>query len=474
MAIELAVQSPRKRVAKREVKGPLTNDIAIVGLRDRFSTYTSRGLSPERLASLLVEADGGDIYHQMELFEEILEKDAHMFSLFQTRRLAVTGKNYNIIPASQDQRDVDLASDVESMLSRVNGWNRAVADILDCVPKGFSVQEVFWKAESGVYTVERLRWRHQKKFRFGMVSNRYSDPEELRLIIEPGLVEGFKGIIPDGDLARASTDGVSLDCDPRFRSRFAVSLCQARSGNPARTSIMRTLTYLFLFKNYDVKWWIQFAEKLLGYTIGKYDSNQPEQKALLKEAVLGLSTDASAVISNTSSIEFAEMMQKASSHQVYDELQKWCSEEMSKAVLGHTGTSQSTPGKLGSEDAAREVKREILEADAKVLDETITDEIIVPYINYNRGPQDAYPYYRTDITESPNLVEEIQIDEGLQRMGFPITQKYAMEKYGRPLPDPKNAEDAVLQPLPTAQGLPSTGTSSLLHASGKKKLLTGR
>ncbi len=474
MAIELVTPRVRKETRKRGSQGPLTNDIAIIGLRDRFSTYTSKGLTPERLSALLVEADGGDVYRQMELFEEMLEKDAHMFALFQARRLAVTGKNYNIIPASQDASDVAIAEEVENMLARINGWNRAVADILDCVPKGFSVQEIFWKAQDGQYTIERLRWRHQKKFRFGKISDPYANAEELRLIIEPGLVGKFTGVVPDAEIARATTDGVSLNSDPRFRSRFAVAFCQARSGNPARTSIMRTLTYLFLFKNYDVKWWIQFAEKMLGYTIGKYDPNLPGQKDLLKSAVLGLATDAAAVISNTSSIEFAEMLQKAASHQVYDDLQKWCNEEMSKAILGHTGTSQSTPGKLGSEEAARDVKREMIEADAMTLDETITDEIIIPYINYNHGPQDAYPYYQTDITESPDLLKEVEIDQGLQQIGFPITQKYAKEKYGRPLPDPNDPDDVVLQPLPTAPVPFLSSSSPSLRASSKKKLLTKR
>ena len=474
MAIELAVRRPHKAAAKRATRGPLVNDIAIVGLRDRFSSYMTKGLTPERLASLLVEADGGDVYHQMELFEEMLEKDAHMFSVFQARRLAVTGKNYNIIPASQDESDVAIAEEVQNMLARIRGWNRAVADILDCVPKGFSVQEIFWKVDKGQYRIERLRWRHPKKFRFGKVSDHLSDPEEIRLIIEPGLVDKFRGIVPDPELARATTDGVSLDSDPLFRSRFAIAFCQARSGNPARTSIMRTLTYLFLFKNYDVKWWIQFAEKMLGYTIGKYDANHSDQKELLKEAVLGLATDAAAVISNTSSIEFAEMLQKATSHQVYEDLKSWCNEEMSKAVLGHTGTSQSTPGKLGSEEAAREVKREIIEADAMILDETITDEIVVPYVIYNYGPQDNYPYYQTDISESPDLLTEVQIDRGLQQMGFPVTQKYAKEKYGRPVPDPNDVEDIVLVPLPAAAVPSMPDGSSFLRASAKKKLLTKR
>lgn len=465
MAIELV---------KEDVRKPLLNEVAVVGLYDRFSNYPSRGLTPEKLASLLQQADTGDVYQQMELFEEMLEKDPKMFSLFQARRLAVLGKNYNIIPASDKQEHIDVAKDIEIMIEKIRGWNRVLANVLDCVPKGFSVQEIFWRSNGSNYTIEKLKWKHQKKFRFGKVSGIDTDPEEIRLLLDPKRAGELGEILVGSDLERASTDGISLESNPALRRRFAVAICQARSGHPARTSIMRTLTYLYLFKNYDIKWWIQFAEKLLGFVIGKYDANYADQKKLLIDAVQGIATDASAVISNTSSIEFIEMVQKASSHQVYSDLKSWCNDEMSMAILGHTGTSQSTPGKLGSEEAAREVKQELIEADATTLDETITEEIIVPYVDFNFGPQDQYPYYKTDVSESPNLLEELKLDQGLQLMGFEIGKKYTKEKYGRPLVDPSDPDDEVLVPLQT--NLPPLFPAESVSVLGKrkKKLLSHR
>jgi len=463
----------RKRPTNAQGKksAPITDRIALVSILDRYSTYPSKGLTPERLASLLREADGGDIYRQMELFEEMLEKDGHLQSLFQARRLAVSRRNYNIIPASEDQADVDIADAVGDMIKKIKGWKNAVNDILDCVPKAFSVNELLWIPKGDQYGLERLRWIHQKKFRFGKISDLDSDPEELRLVVDPRHVESFRGFVPDSELSRAATDGISLEADPRLRQKFIVAYCKARSGDPSRTSLLRTLTYLFLFKNYDVKWWISFAEIQLGYRIGKYDASQPEQKALLEKAIAGLATDAAAVITKESEIEFKEMLQKAQSHQVYGDLKNWANSEMSEVVLGHTGTTTGTPGKLGQEDMAKEVKQELVEADAQVVDEAITDDIIRPYVDNRFGIQDEYPYYQTDLSQSLDLLKEAQTDRQLQALGYPITKKYVREKYGRPLPNPKDKDDEILTPISSPSPFLQAKT---VIADSKKKLLTGR
>lgn len=449
---------------------PIVDRVAVVGINDRWSTYPSKGLTPQKLAALLREADAGDVYRQMELFEEMLEKDGHLQALFQARRLAVLRRNYNIIPASDKPEDVKLADDVDKMIKKIRGWRGVLADILDCVPKGFSVNEIYWAAEGGLFSPRTFDQVHQKKFRFGKPTDAYSDPKELRMLVDPKQVELLRGIVPDVDLTGATVDGISLSVDPRIRRRFIVAFCKARSGNPSRTSLLRTLTYLFLFKNYDVKWWVQFAEIVLGFRIGKYDAGQSDQKALLEEALKGLATDSMAVISKDAEIEFKTLLEKANAHRVYSELKDWINEEASEVVLGHTGTTQGTPGKMGQEDMAKEVKQELVEADAMVMDDAVNDDFIVPYVDYNHGSRDEYPYYQTDLSKSLDLLEEARIDRELQAMGFPISKKYVKEKYGRPLPNLDDEEDEVLTPVSTTPLIPAKA----VLADGKKKLLRRR
>lgn len=61
-------------IAATQKSKPDTREIAVATVRDKYSSYPSNGLTPERLARILKEADQGDIYRQAELFEEIEEK----------------------------------------------------------------------------------------------------------------------------------------------------------------------------------------------------------------------------------------------------------------------------------------------------------------------------------------------------------------------------------------------------------------
>ena len=62
--------------------------VAIRDVNDKFSSYPSDGLTPVKLARIFKEADAGDPFRQMELFEEMESKDTHLFSQLQTRKLA--------------------------------------------------------------------------------------------------------------------------------------------------------------------------------------------------------------------------------------------------------------------------------------------------------------------------------------------------------------------------------------------------
>jgi phage gp29-like protein len=119
---------------------------------------------------------------------------------------------------------------------------------------------------------------------------------------------------------------------------------------------------------------------------------------------------------------------------------------------------------------AKEVKQEIVEADATVIDEAITDQIIKPYIDFNFGLQEEYPYYQTDLSPALDLSAEAELDIKLQQMGYPLSQKYVKEKYGRPLPNPKDKEDEILTPRPQSQ-FPDAQITAKDDIEVKKKLL---
>ena len=70
------------------LRHPDMREVAVAQVSDKYSEYPSNGLTPVKLAEILREADAGDVLRQMELFEEMEEKDPHLFSQLQTRKNA--------------------------------------------------------------------------------------------------------------------------------------------------------------------------------------------------------------------------------------------------------------------------------------------------------------------------------------------------------------------------------------------------
>lgn len=145
--------------------------VAIRDVNDKFSSYPSDGLTPVKLARIFKEADAGDPFRQMELFEEMESKDTHLFSQLQTRKLAVTGLDWEVQPFSQDGTDQEIAAFVEEQLKELDGFSDNLMDILDAIGKGISFQEIEWEYRDGHVVVGNIEYVHQKKFYYDTLTD---------------------------------------------------------------------------------------------------------------------------------------------------------------------------------------------------------------------------------------------------------------------------------------------------------------
>ena len=139
-------------------KRPVTAVVAVGDVNDRYSTYPSNGLTPKRLARIFKEADQGDVMSQLELFEDIEEKDPHIFSQLQTRKLAVTGLEWTIQPAASDEDSQSIANFVKAQIGKIPRFSEKLLDILDAIGKGISISELCWGiSDTGRWVIEDRR-----------------------------------------------------------------------------------------------------------------------------------------------------------------------------------------------------------------------------------------------------------------------------------------------------------------------------
>lgn len=413
----------RRRSQALQTPRPESREVVAAQVTDKYSEYPSDGLTPVRLAEIFKEADAGDVLRQAELFEEMEEKDPHLFSQLQTRKNAVTGLDYEVIPFdSDDPRDKEIAEFVEAQLGGIEGFEDIMLDLLDAIGKGFAVSEIMWSYDEGHVVVDDIRSRHQKRFFWDSVDDSF----KVR--------------------TQEAPEGIELP-----KNKFIVHKYKARSGHPSRAGVLRVVAWMYLFKNYTLKDWVAFCEVFgMPLRLGKYQPGASEDdKRALMQALVAIGADAAGIFPDGTAIEFVNT-EKTSSTDLYERLARYCDEQVSKAILGQTLTSDSGGGSYAQSKTHNDVRHDLTVADCKAIAATLRRDLIRPLVLYNFGEDKRIPYLRFDAEESEDLTQTATVIGTLIReAGLKVPTSYIYKKFS--IPKPEGDEEVATPPGQTAQ-----------------------
>ncbi|MGN5005786.1 DUF935 domain-containing protein [Aeromonas sp. 96A] len=440
-----------------EKESQTENSAALAQLRRYYSEHPTVGLTPSRAAAALKEAEQGNLIAQCELAEDMEEKDAHLQSELGKRRRALLGVSWTIEPprnaTSAEKRDSEM---IRELIEDFTWLDDAIFDATDGILKGFSAQEFCgWEMVEGLQLPKGIVWRDPAWFQ-----THPDDRNQLRL--------------RDG-----SQEGVALN-----PFGWLLHKAKSKSGYLARTGLIRTLVWPFLFKNYSVRDLAEFLEIYgLPVRLGKYPEGATEkEKATLLQAVLSIGHNAGGIIPRGMEIEF----QNAASGQAdpFVVMMEWCERSMSKAILGGTLTSQadgkSSTNALGN--VHNEVRQEVRDADLRQLAATLTRDLVYPLYALNgksyQGPRRC-PRLEFDVTEPEDMRDLAYPLRALVGMGMQIPAQWVRDKLQ--IPAPKEGEEVlIIVDKQAGQGdaaLKAKGLAALAaerQMQDRADLLTGR
>ena len=325
-----------------------------------------------------------------------------------------------------------MAEFVADQLHSLENFNDVLMDILDAVGKGISISEITWGLDGqGRNVIEDITWIHPKKLFWDSLD------DEIKIC------------------TRDYPQGIPLP-----DNKFIIHKYKAKSGHPSRAGVLRVVSWMYLFKNYDLKDWVSFCEVFgMPLRLGKYDASASDaDKAALMEAIINLGTDAAGIVPSTTSIDFIDS-QKTSSVEIYEKLARYCDEQISKAVLGQTLTSDAGGGSYAQSKTHNEVRKDLTAADANALENTLRRDLIRPLVEFNFGIGTPVPTLQFQTEDSDDLKEVSEIYKTLAcDMGLEIPKSHLYKKFG--IPKPEEGEP-VTQRQPAAQFPPGTGTLQL-------------
>jgi phage gp29-like protein len=397
----------------------------VVSLQNEYLVSHLDGLTPARLAATLINADNGDLWSQHRLFADMEERDAHLSAEMGKRKLALLGLPWRIDPpreaSAAEKKDAEWLNEV--LTDAVDPLEDLILALMDGVGHGFAPVELEWRRDGQdwlpAFFPRPQEWFQLDHFR-----------KEIRL--RDQTADGAR-LLPFGWVFH--THG------------------KAKTGYLGRLGIHRTLAWPFLYKNYAIGDFAEFLETFgLPLIVGKYFSGAgPEEKASLLRAVSTLGHDARAIMPQDMQIEVQKVMASGGGDQTpHLAMVDWAERSESKVILGQTMSAESKTSGLGSGNAElhREVRHDILMADARQIAGTLTLDLLYPLVALNRGLASLArcPKFVFDLGEAEDVSRYADALPKLVGVGMRIPVEWAHEKLRIPLPADGEERLAVASP----------------------------
>lgn len=406
----------------REVAAPRMSSV-----RSILSGHPAAGIDPRRLASILRAAENGDATAYLELAEEMEEKDLHYNAVLGTRKRAVAQLPIDVVAASDAAHHKEHEAFVRKWLNR-DTLQAEIVDMLDALGKGYSATEAIWRTSPGKWLPHELKRRDPRWFEFDRING---ETLKLRTAGEP---------------------------EPLAAGKFIVHIHSAKSGLPIRGGLARIAAWGWMFKNFAIKDWVSFLETYgMPMRMGRYDNGETEENiAILARAVGDLGSDAAAVFPKSMEITFEQAKAGSAPGDLWRAKAEFVNDELSKAVLGQTNTTDAKAGGMGSGQAEVHdgVRQDIRDFDAMLLAATLNRDLVVPMIMFNFGPQDEYPRLKIGEPEKDDVEALTSAAVALVPLGLKVSAKRLGEKTGLPLAEA--GEEVLTAPSsPNPDNLPS-------------------
>lgn len=328
-------------------------------LVDRWANHPGQGLTTRSIVRIFEEAERGFPAEQCDLFEDLLERDAHLRSQVEGRIEAVSGKGWIVQAGGDRPSDVRAATQLEEAMRAVPNFAEMLVHQLTANFYGFAATEIVWEHRDGLTVPVWFVNAPHRRFLF-------NDRDEPRLITD----------------TKNLAAGAELEPGKWIFSRRA-------ARQTTRSGLMRTAAWWSLFKHMSVRDWMIFSARFgLPYATGKYKTNAtPEDKKVLKTAVLSLGRDGAAIMSENTEIEILEITRQGGAADVHGALTELCNREISKLVSGATLTSESGgPGSFALGRVHADRSFDLTMGDAERLAQRFEVDVGAPFVHFNGLP----------------------------------------------------------------------------------------
>jgi phage gp29-like protein len=337
---------------------------------------------------------------RMEVFES-LEADGQVTTSMETRKLAVTGMQEAIEQGNAPDEAYNLINTLYADQLNTEYINDSM---LDFRFYGYTVMEINWRIDPAGYLT----------------------PVD---IVSPD--HEFFQFAPNGRLMFVTnTNKNGVDALTTHPNKFILLQNHPKPKNPYGSALLSKIFWNVAFKRGGMKFWTLFMEKygipklLMKYAKGKEKKKVDEMVNIAANAIL----DGVIAIEQGTEVELIESKSTSASsaHKEYIAVQD---AYISKVITGHTGNTDSTPGKLGNDDNAENVFTARVNSDAKYI-ASKHNEIIRKIITLNFGANVPAPQYKLYTEKSKDVLALADMHNKIYALGYDISENRLRLDFG--------------------------------------------
>lgn len=428
-----------------ETEPTQTDDAEVTATGRVLDDHPSAKITPSKLKQILDDAENGDIQAQHQLFMDIEEQDSSIAANIMTRKRSVLTLDWRIVePRNATPAEEKLQAEIDELFYQYPNLEDLFMDLMDAVGHGFSALEIQWAQVNGKWIPKGFK---------------------------PCPQSWFKLDKHDNLLLRTPTNPMG---EPLRPFGWVVHRHKSRSTQLARDGLYRTLAWLYMYKHYSVRDFAEFLELYgMPIRIGKYGAGATtSEKRTLLRALADIGHNAAGIMPESMQIELHNVASAgaASGNNPFLQMVDWCEKSIARLILGQTLTSgadgKSSTNALGN--VHNEVRRDLMISDAKQIAQTITQQIILPYLQINIDPNIApyrVPYFEFDTKEYEDLSVFADAIPKLIGIGVQISESWVRDKLG--IPEPQEGELILSTPQGEKTDEKTTALSAVFnHGKG--------
>lgn len=375
----------RKKTRPERRRPPESGEYVLLDMTDRpAAQLMCRQVTPYDLERIISAANSGDTVELCKLSVEVEEKNWDIQNSMDTRRGALLGCGWHVEPGDETPPAREIAERFEKVLrdaGNLNGLDTfydLCSDLMGAVIAPFAASEIVWN--NGTITgFQSIEARHFT----------------LQYGYEPRLI------------TLEQPSGMEL---PPYK--FVFHHNRRTGGDMARSGRIRTLAWLHVFQNFPMKDWLGFVERFgMPFVVARVNQNAwKNERDVIKGMIRAFGPSGGGVFTKDTEVQLLQAANAGGGQNAYKTVLEYTGAAITKVLLGQLASSGEAAG-WSNGGAQGQVRQDILEADARGIEKTVTAQLAAPWTAFNFGPAAPVPRLVIEAEEPADEKAEAEVKQ---------------------------------------------------------------